>query len=86
MKLIDADALKQFAKEIYFSVGKWIPEAAVDAAPTVDAVPVVRCRDCEYWETHFRTVGRKYGDCLNLERGTRADFYCGWGSRKDETD
>ena len=50
-RLIDADALRE-------SWLDWNPyeiiEAntvleSIDAAPTVDAVEVLRCRDCKYW-------------------------------------
>ena len=34
------DAIKEIISDICF---------AIDAAPTVDAVEVVRCKDCEYW-------------------------------------
>lgn len=95
MRTIDADALKEYNRKVLsepktaeevdcYIATIAILDAWVDSFPTIDAVPVVRCRDCEFWGTHLRTVGGKYGDCLNLERGTRADFYCGWGSRSDE--
>ena len=44
---------------------------------TIEAVPVVRCKDCKYWE---------YGDCYRLELSRPNDF-CSYGERrKDETD
>ena len=42
-------------------------------APTVDAVPVVRCRDCKRHEN---------GPCANF----KDDFYCGWGERREDAD
>ena len=55
--------------------------AAVDTAPTVDAVPVVRCRDCKHYhdfETHF-DCSHPYGmDCVG-----RTDF-CSYGERRDD--
>lgn len=42
--------------------------AAVVNAPTIDAVPVVRCRECEkfweYTESHKATVEKADGDCM----------------------
>ena len=53
MRLIDADALMDRLAdgladgEVLYR----IPPNAVDKAPTVDAVPVVRCRDCKFFNT-----------------------------------
>ena len=42
--------------------------------PTVDAVPVVRCKDCK----HYNTIGcsKGFGWCENIGRGTSDNFYC----------
>ena len=47
----------------------------VDAAPTADAVPVVRCRDCRKFKTYgCRMVASGYDDfCSYGERKGRAD-------------
>ena len=52
MRLIDADALKERAirvstvKEHCYM--KAVGTHEIDKAPTIDAVPVVRCKDCKY--------------------------------------
>ena len=54
----------------------------LNALPTIDAVPVVRCRDCKH---------RKTGKCPNTDytyQGGRFDYtkddgYCSYGERKD---
>lgn len=51
MRLIDADALWD---ELTEDLGDGdvlyrIPPSYIDDAPTVDAVPVVRCRECKFW-------------------------------------
>ena len=78
MRLIDADR----AIEIIRSQGIAHPNAyhltnyatlILREAPTIDAVPVVRCKDCKYFKTRL---------CEN------EDSYDGWfcadGERKDE--
>lgn len=47
MRLIDADALKERLKKSsrYFDL-----KFDIDEAPTIDAVPVVRCKDCVHGE------------------------------------
>ena len=47
MRLIDADALER--KGIQFEMyggARFIALGSVRTAPTIDAVPVVRCKDC----------------------------------------
>lgn len=57
----------------------------VDKAPTIDAVPVVRCRECEhhYWEQepcHGKTV--HYCELPHM-RGVEVfkEFFCYYGER-----
>lgn len=49
MRLIDADALlEKLAKTPrYFAV-----KFDIEEQPTVDAAPVVRCRECRYYTSH----------------------------------
>lgn len=39
-----------------------------------DAVEVVRCKDCKYWD---------YGDCYRLEL-SRPDDFCSYGELREE--
>ena len=52
MRLIDADALKEYFKTIQkYHVGEyseWYLADVLEQQPTVDAEPVVRCKDCKY--------------------------------------
>lgn len=52
MRLIDADALKKSLLEKGFYPA--IVKRAIEDAPTVDAVEVVMCKDCEHYheDTH----------------------------------
>ena len=47
--------------------------------PTIDAVPVVRCKDCK----HYDTIGclKGFGWCENIDRGTSDNFYCANGKQ-----
>lgn len=69
----------------------WPPLDEIDAviakAPAVDAVEVVRCKDC----VHFcPVIGKEYkGDCgelLGLISGVYADDYCSYGVRRKKKD
>lgn len=55
---------------------------AVVEIPSVDAVEVIRCRDCRNWRPHEAGV---YGDCAYKCNGyRREDFFCADGERKSE--
>lgn len=58
--------------------------SVLDAAPTVDAVPVVRCEDCE----NRKKTEIDWGICLDSadayhEPMRRYDDFCSYGERKD---
>lgn len=44
-------------------------------APTVDAVQVVRCKDCKYYEE----TDSRIGTCLLTISGAEVDGFCAWG-------
>lgn len=74
MRLIDADALPTDA----FLNTKMVLQTDIDNAPTIDAEPIVRCKDCEYWRND---------DCKNDNHGycpiSENDF-CSRGVRKEK--
>ena len=89
MRLIDADVLKTKAIkcETFKLTGasvflKAVGTKEIDRAPTIDAVEVVRCKDCTYSYEEFGfiycTFG-PYGDCA-----VPSQFYCAEGKRKED--
>lgn len=56
-----------------------ITEIIIRCIPTVDAVPVVRCRDCRFWHNDgiMTTCDRMIGN------GYEANFFCANAERKD---
>lgn len=87
MRLIDADKLLQeieFEYDLDYGETLINPRDFADAvcdSPTVDAVPVVRCRDCE----HIYIDG--YGDLICVKSGLYSDEndYCSRGKRRDQS-
>lgn len=74
MRLIDADAL---SSEFEVSDSDIIAKEAIDDAPTIDAVHVVRCRECSHSQEYlddelfclcFEDVVSLYGYCYKGER------------------
>lgn len=54
--------------------------------PTIDAVPVVRCRDCKYSDTFPDGADNDMPlKCLSIRYGgVYPDWYCEHGKRKDD--
>lgn len=86
MRLIDADRLSE---AIYDNVpapyedASWAKEnclAEIEAAQTVDAVPVVRCRECKWWQEDDDV-----GYCDNpdgLDNYAKPDDFCSYGEKE----
>ena len=86
MRLIDANALLQHKRKMSGADfgGEFWDEAVLTSdiknATTVDAVPVVRCKDCA-------VPHNNYTGCPKLNGlVTPPDFYCPFGERKDGDD
>ena len=54
----------------------------LDDAPTVDAVPVVRCKDCKNWHINCLPVCEKHG-CDVISDYTEPDDFCSWAERRE---
>lgn len=86
MRLIDADALlKAFYRELdnailYGRIVKPLQDL-INEAPTVDAVPVVRCKDCKWWTKQEKSI---QGRCALTGTYPTGGWYCGNGERKDD--
>lgn len=84
MRLIDKDALLA----AYDATHKGEPGRArklIEDAPTVDAVTVVRCKDCKWWNTEWKHEdGECY--CYKIDQWTAPQFYCADGERRDGND
>lgn len=89
MRLIDTEQLeyKDFITPIRDKDGMVYPlhrlgvtKEDIKNAPTIDAVPVVRCKDCSHYRTN-NTMG--YPHCEILKRFVTGDWFCSYGERKD---
>ena len=81
MRLIDAD---DFIEQAYPLTG--VPLERIKNAPTIDAVPVVRCRECKYLrqyndkkETYFCANPRGIADPI-----IKRSWFCSNGKRKED--
>ena len=66
------------------NVRKWLSEEfEIVDTPTVDAVEVVRCKNCQYWNPRYETMGMcmKHNSIVTF---TKPDFFCAWGKDKND--
>ena len=86
MRMIDLDS--DYIQETLYRRGfktRQDIEEWLNNAPTIDAVPVVRCRDCKHYEIHKPKV------LENCERKgyiipMKPDDFCSYGERKEGTE
>lgn len=97
MRPIDADA---FLKDILTAgIGKTIIEYSesdigymIRKRPTIDAVPVVRCRECVHWKPIGSKAGNSFSDmeyiggCEFTKYCRRESDFCSYGERKEGAD
>ena len=61
----------------------------IEQAPTVDAVPVVRCRDCQRWKPSGSKAGKSFSDmeyiggCEFSKYCRRESDFCSYGEPKE---
>ena len=86
MRLIDADVADKWMQQN----NAFIDSAILKAIPTVDAVPVVRCRDCK-WFNHYTMecesddVATDHEDGASFSINFGPDDFCSYGQQKIET-
>ena len=82
MRLIDADALQVKhgvnCGSNYGGLRAIVFKRDIDKAQTIDAVPVVRCKDCKHYNAGFECLIEGYG----IERPK--DWFCADGERKED--
>ena len=95
-RLIDANTLISYmdecSKESRFRVYYGYAKSFIDDAPTVDAVPVVRCRDCKHWKSSGSKAGNSFSDMEYIGGCEFTNYYrsesdfCSYGERKEGAD
>lgn len=82
MRLIDADKLEyqMLYKENFLKGSGYEAQAIwkedIESQPIIDAVPVVRCKDCGHFED--------YTCELHEYLWKRPEDFCSWGERKEK--
>lgn len=88
MRLINADALKEVICDNVYPVTDYFNsrdygmfwtggiEKAINEAPTIDAVEVIRCKDCKHFDG-------SYPMCCRFEEDVKPDDYCSFGEKRE---
>ena len=90
MSLIDADKFEVYTwvnKSSDYVDGDQSILEAIDIAPTVDAVEIVRCRDCKHYmpqkkSAHWENRANYCNRIVTIK--TQPYDFCSYGERKNE--
>ena len=85
MRLIDADAIHYCSYDLdnyhYFRA---VDEDEIAEMPTIDAVPVVRCKECKYENKCNKHISTwEIGDDMEHYWADRPVEFCGYGERRE---
>ena len=85
MRLIDADAVKFRVEHGYDNHGVLLVpyrdiKKSMEATKTVDAVPVVRCKDCKHCDPEGYHCDHAMSTAAPLRR--KPDDFCSYGERR----
>lgn len=93
-RLIDADKLGMYFADVQLANRGWRDDVcellddvmyALEEAPTIDAVEVVRCKDCKWFDPREEIEGESWtGYCIYGEFHTDEMDFCSRGERKKE--
>ena len=99
-RLIDADAVYKILEsceirkatignpltdwEYGYTCGIERAESEIECAPTVDAVPVIRCKDCKFSSPNGVYGCRIHSFADDLDKRLYADDYCSYAERGEE--
>lgn len=78
MRLGDLDALMEITEQ----QGHLMADDIL-SAPTIDAVPVVRCKDCEHWNEDALACDTLPWVNSSEHANWYADDFCSYGERKE---
>lgn len=83
MRLIDADELILAAQQE--GAYGYVSAEEIADAPTIDAVQVVRCKDCPNWQTDWDPRSYPSGHyCAMIDKFTDGEWFCATSIQEDD--
>lgn len=83
MRLIDADAICKDCNRTYLGEG-YCKYCSIYNMPTIDAVPVVRCKECIY-STEDPIIEGAYSCLFGKRMLLTGDSFCSYCKRREDT-
>lgn len=81
----DGECYIGFGSYCLDNVFNWLAEEFEITEPRTDVAPVVRCKDCKYWQDN--NDGYPHEECRwGHEETPDADDFCSYGARMDGDD
>lgn len=87
LRLIDKDEILKRKADVYDKNGHLllaVPTGEIWAAKTVDAVPVVRCKDCDNWYGGDCGDAEQWHSCSLDALLRQGNWFCAGGRRRSE--
>lgn len=72
-----------------YRMKQWFDHCRYQQRPTIDAVPVVRCKDCQHWKPSGSKAGKSFSDmeyiggCEFSKYCRRESDFCSYGEPKE---
>ena len=85
----DERILKKRRDDVEKNCKSFVHRDSLKNAPTIDAVEVVRCRECMHWKPTGSKAGNSFSDmeyiggCEFTNHCRRESDFCSYGERKD---
>ena len=100
MRLIEPEQITKMMSDLFISEdavnmtgerqGLWVRfraiEKAVSEIPTIDAIPVVRCKECKYLRIDSDFMKGRYCAIRNVNGGgfCKDEDFCSYGKRRED--
>ena len=81
-RLIDIDEAYKVLTDYYHhrtEIQHKALKEAIERVPIADAVEVVRCKDCKYYDANC-----PYPICIYHEDNVKETDFCSWGERRED--
>ena len=86
-RLVDAHEVEElFYKQVEYGATDLMDafDDALQDAKTVDAVEVVRCKECKHFDEHTKKCYVFCHDCIEVQLEVDSDHFCSYGERRTD--
>ena len=86
MRMIDANSAKEALECTLVGDAAALAQRVIDRMPTIEAVPVVRCRECKHGSSGVLDVNCYHPEYDLCEGVTphEPEFFCAYGEKRED--